>query len=82
MAKAVAFGGLSLLSYALVFVFQDRVMDYTTRGAGHAVLPVLGVLYFSLIHGAFASNLIALFGVEAAGRRREGGGDRQEPDSR
>jgi len=43
----------------------DTVMSYFTRGGLYAALPIATVFAFSFAHGAFASNLWSLLGIEA-----------------
>lgn len=59
-------GALSIASYIILFSNIDTVMDYFTRGGYYAALPILTVLYFSFVHGAFASSVISLSGLEPA----------------
>lgn len=60
----VIFGILSATSYVFLFMKQDVVIDYTTRGGISAALPIAAAFYFSFIHGAFASNLLSILGIE------------------
>jgi hypothetical protein len=65
LGKTVGLGlGVAAL-YAAVFLNSDIVMQYFTRGGIFAALPMVTVFAFSLVHGAFASNLWSLLGVEA-----------------
>ena len=66
VGKTVGYGALSLVLYAAVFTNADTITSYFTRGSWYAALPVLTVLVFSFAHGAFASNLWSLLGIEAA----------------
>jgi hypothetical protein len=63
--KTMAFGALSVGLYAAVFMNSGTVMGYFTKGGWYAALPVATVLLFSFAHGAFASNLWSLLGIEA-----------------
>lgn len=63
---AVIMGAISIASYAVLFTNLSQVMDYYTRGGYYAALPILTALYFSFVHGAFASSVISCFGLEAA----------------
>ncbi len=65
IVKMIFFGILSLTLYAVVFINQDEVMRYYTKGHWFAALPVLTVFAFSFIHGAFASYLWSVLGIEA-----------------
>lgn len=59
-------GALSLTSYYVLLSNLGVVTDYYTRGGYYAALPILTALYFSFVHGAFASSVISCFGLEAA----------------
>ena len=62
---AVFFGILSLSAYLILFANDKLVMNTFTAGGWHFVLPVGTALFFSFLHGAFASNLISSLGIEA-----------------
>ncbi|MHB9075065.1 MAG: hypothetical protein ACYC6G_16245 [Desulfobaccales bacterium] len=60
--------GLGLGAAALlgaVFTNSDTVMKYCTKGGIYAALPIVMVFAFSFVHGAFASNMWSLLGIEA-----------------
>ncbi len=59
------FGIISLSSYTALFSNQEIVTGMTTEGGAYAVIPLLAAFYFSFIHGAFASNVLSLLGIEA-----------------
>ena len=61
----VIFGAISLSGYAALMTHQGWVSDTFTTGGWHAAYPVLTALAFSFIHGAFASNLLSVLGIEA-----------------
>jgi hypothetical protein len=63
--QAVIFGVLSIASYIFLFRNMELVMDNFTRGGVHAALPIVTALYFSFLHGAFASNVLDVLGIEA-----------------
>ncbi len=63
--KTAGLGVFSAILYAAVFTNADVVMKYFTRGGWYAALPVATVFVFSFVHGAFASNLWSLMGIEA-----------------
>jgi len=65
VGRTIAFGLLTTAFYAAVFANTDLVMKYFTRGGVYAVLPIAAVFIFSFAHGAFASNLWSLLGIEA-----------------
>jgi len=63
--KMVFFGALSLTGYIALVTNQKLISDIYTMGGWHAVYPVTTALIFSFVHGAFASNLLTVLGLEA-----------------
>lgn len=61
----IVLGFVSLASYIIVFMNAETVMEYFTRGGKYTILPIICALYFSFVHGGFASNLLDVLGVEA-----------------
>ena len=64
-AGMVIFGAISLGGYVALLTNQKWVNETFTMGGWHAVYPVVTALIFSFIHGAFASNLLSVLGIEA-----------------
>jgi len=62
--------------YAGLFLWQDVVTDYFTRGGAYAVLPIVTALAFSVLHGAFTERFWIVLGVDRRGDRR----NQREPD--
>jgi hypothetical protein len=65
IGRTIGLGLGSVALYAAVFTNSDTVMKYFTKGGIFAALPILTVFAFSFVHGAFASNLWSLLGIEA-----------------
>lgn len=63
-------GIMSIVSYALIFTNQPIVTEYATKGGLYAALPISAAFYFSFIHGAFASNILSILGIEAARKKK------------
>jgi hypothetical protein len=63
--QTIGYGAISAALYAAVFTHPDTVMQYFTRGGWYAALPIATVFVFSFAHGAFASHLWSLLGIEA-----------------
>jgi hypothetical protein len=63
--KTLLFGLLSITLYAAVFSHGTAVARFFARGAWYAILPILTVFLFSFVHGAFASHVWTLLGIEA-----------------
>jgi hypothetical protein len=64
-AGMVIFGALSLSGYIALLTNQEWVSETYTMGGWHTVYPVVTALIFSFVHGAFASNLLSVLGIEA-----------------
>lgn len=64
--KTMGYGLLTAVLYAAVFMNAKTVMQYFTKGNWYAALPIATVFVFSFAHGAFASNLWSLMGINAA----------------
>jgi len=63
--QTAVFGAISLTAYFLIFTHQDVVTGLFTMGGWNTVLPVGTALFFSFVHGAFASNLLNVLNLEA-----------------
>lgn len=61
----IFFGALSLSGYVALMTHQNWVSEEYTIGSWHAAYPVATALLFSFVHGAFASNLLSVLGIEA-----------------
>ena len=59
------FGAVSLSGYIALMTHQGWVSEEYTMGGWHAAYPVVTALAFSFIHGAFASNMLSVLGIEA-----------------
>lgn len=66
IGRTIGYGAVTVALYAAVFMNADTVTSYFTKGSWYAALPVATVFIFSFAHGAFASNLWSLLGIEAA----------------
>lgn len=61
------FGAMSLISYYFLFTNVDSVMEYFIKGGLYSALPIVTALYFSFVHGAFASGVLSILGFSAKG---------------
>ncbi len=62
---ALIMGILSVASYVFIFSNQETVTNLTTRSGYFIALPIVAAFYFSFIHGAFASSVLSILGIEA-----------------
>ncbi len=65
IGKTIGYGAVTAALYAAVFTNADTITNYFTKGSWYAALPIATVFVFSFSHGAFASNLWSLLGIEA-----------------
>lgn len=65
VGKMMLFGAVSLAAYVYLFANESLVTNTFTLGGWHAAFPVVTAFFFSFIHGAFASNLLSVLGLEA-----------------
>jgi hypothetical protein len=70
VGRTIALGLGAAALYAAVFTNTGTVMHYFTKGGLYAALPVGTVFIFSFVHGAFASNLWTLLGIEATKKKQ------------
>ena len=59
----ILFGALSLACYLTLFKHQNWVNTNFSKGGVYAFYPMATAFLFSFIHGAFASHLISVFGL-------------------
>ncbi|HHW42875.1 hypothetical protein GFC01_01445 [Desulfofundulus thermobenzoicus] len=62
--QAIIWGVLSLLAYVLLFTNQDLVTQYFSQGGVFAIAILLTAMLFSFVHGAFASYLLDVVGIQ------------------
>ncbi len=65
LGRTAVLGVASVALYTAVFTHTTTVMKYFTKGGIFAALPIITVFVFSFVHGAFASNLWSILGIEA-----------------
>ena len=68
IGKTVGLGIAAAALYAAVFLNTDTVMQYFTKGAWYAALPIATVFVVSFVHGAFANYLWEALGIQAPKR--------------
>lgn len=66
-SRVAILGVMSLASYYVLFTHSSIVMEYFIKGGFYAALPIVTALYFSFVHGAFASGVLSLLGFSAKG---------------
>lgn len=64
--QTLLFGSITAAFYAAVFTNANPIAEVFARGGYYAALPIATVFVFSFAHGAFASKLWSVLGIEAA----------------
>lgn len=62
--QVIIWGLISLALYLALFLNQETVTYYFTRGGSFAIVVVLTPIVFSFIHGAFANYLLEALGIQ------------------
>ena len=57
------FGSISILSYLLLFMNEEWVINNFTKGSWYTVYPIFTAFFFSFAHGAFANYFIKTLGL-------------------
>ena len=63
--QTLVYGAITAALYAAVFSHSTAIAELFARGGAFAALPIATVFVFSFAHGAFASNLWSLLGINA-----------------
>lgn len=66
LKATIMYGALTTAMFLAIFLNQDTVMTYFTKGGIYAALPVLTAFAFSFAHGAFTGNFWSAMGIEAS----------------
>jgi peptidoglycan/LPS O-acetylase OafA/YrhL len=74
LKRAFFWGVISLSIYLAVFLNQDTVTRYFTKGGVFALVIIVTALAVSLVHGSFANYTIDLSGIKPwqDGKQQEG----------
>ncbi len=63
--STLLYGAISLTAYVFLFKNEQLITTTFTKGGVYTWYPVGTAFFFSFIHGAFASNLLNVLGLEA-----------------
>ena len=69
LAKAAVFGVLSIVLYALLFIYEEPIIANFARGGFFAFLPIAVAFLISYVHGSFTGSFWSVLGIEASKRR-------------
>jgi hypothetical protein len=65
LTKMVLYGFSTLSLYFILYLFEDEILDVTSRGYWYFILPVLAAFVFSFVHGNFTSQFWDMLGIKA-----------------
>lgn len=63
--KALTFGIFSGALYLLLFIFEEQVLHFSSKGGWFFIIPVVIAFAFSFIHGGFVTLFWDLLGIRA-----------------
>ncbi|MGH7773020.1 MAG: hypothetical protein ACREQA_12400 [Candidatus Binatia bacterium] len=64
LGKLLACGVFSLLLYTLMYVYENQILQWTSKGKWYFVLPVILAFVFSFFHGAFTGYFWEILGFK------------------
>lgn len=65
IASVLFYGGLSLTLYALIYLYEQEIMYWTTKGGWYFIISAILAFLFSFIHGGFTRYFWEALGVRA-----------------
>jgi len=65
LTRAVVYGLVSLALYFVLYLFEDSILAFTSRGGWYFIAPVVIALVFSYVHGAFTGHFWDILGIKA-----------------
>ena len=70
IGRLLLYGGVSLSLYALIYLYEQEIMHWSTKGGWYFIIPVMLAFLFSFLHGGLTRYFWEVMGVRA--RNREG----------
>lgn len=65
ITRAVLFGFVTLALYFLLYLFEDNILAFTSRGGWYFITPVVIAFVFSFAHGTFTAQFWDILGIKA-----------------
>jgi hypothetical protein len=63
--RMLVYGAISLSLYFLLYLFEDEILAFASRGSWFFIAPVIIAFVFSFAHGNFTSYFWDTLGIEA-----------------
>jgi len=64
-AKTAVYGGFSLTLYVLLYLFEDSILGFASRGSWFFLVPIVAAFVFSFVHGNFTAHFWDMLGIKA-----------------
>ena len=65
LTRAVFYGLVSLVLYFVLYLFEDSILAFTSRGGWYFIAPVAIAFVFSYVHGTFTGHFWDILGIKA-----------------
>ena len=65
LTRAVFYGLVSLALYFVLYLFEDSILAFTSRGGWYFIAPVTIAFAFSYVHGTFTGHFWDILGIKA-----------------
>ena len=65
LTRAAVYGLVSVALYFMLYLFEDSILAFTSRGRWYFIAPVVIALVFSYVHGAFTGHFWDILGIKA-----------------
>ena len=65
MTRTALFGFASVALYFLLYLFEDSILAFTSRGGWYFIAPIVIAFVFSYFHGAFTAYFWDVLGIKA-----------------
>ncbi len=65
ITRSLMFGLAALTLYFLLYVLEDQVLEFTSRGGWYFIAPVVIAFVFSYVHGTFTAHFWDILGIKA-----------------
>lgn len=65
LTRAVLFWFMSVALYFVLYLFEDSILAFTSRGGWYFIAPVVIAFVFSYVHGTFTGDFWDILGIKA-----------------
>ncbi len=65
LTRAVFYGLVSVALYFVLYLFEDSILAFTSRGGWYFIAPVAIAFVFSYVHGTFTGHFWDILGIKA-----------------